>query len=161
MEPFLGEIRIFAFGSPPRGWARCDGRLLPISSNAALFSILGTTYGGDGRVTFALPDLRGRVPLHPGMGNVLGSAGGAEAVALTPEQYVHEHAVLGQNGARTRTNPAGAVLASGDQFGADPVGTFASGTIAPTGTSAAHENMPPVLALQFCIAVSGIYPSRS
>jgi microcystin-dependent protein len=162
MDPFLGEIRIFSFTFPPRGWASCSGQLLAINQNQALFSLLGTTYGGDGRVTFALPDFRGRLPLHVGSGFDLGQRGGAEAVTLTQAQYAHEHAVLGQNGPRVGTNPAGAVLASGDHFGVLPIASpLAATAIGTSGGSQPHDNMQPALTVQLCIALVGIFPPRT
>lgn len=156
-DPFLGQILMVGFGFAPRGWAHCDGQLLPISQNQALFSLLGTTYGGDGRTTFALPDLRGRSALHVGRGPGLsdvrwGEKGGAESVMLTSTQIPsHTHAVPE---VQVRGNGSGAVglAAGGDR------GTAAT---APTGGSQAHNNMPPYLGLYHVIALSGIFPSRS
>lgn len=171
-EPFLAEIRQFGFNFPPRGWAQCDGQILPIVQNQALFSLLGTTYGGDGRTTFALPDLRGRSPLHEGGGFTLGSKEGAESVVLTiAEMPTHSH---GAQNARLRavpgdadtTNPAGNGLAAANIYSADPpsVDTNSASvgdTAGNAGGSQGHNNMAPFLAVNFCIALTGIFPSRN
>ena len=162
--PFLGEIRLVAFEFAPPGWARCEGQLLPISENDALFALLGTTYGGDGRTTFALPDLRGRVALHSGQGAGLsprapGERGGVEQVTLAVGQLAaHTHARSASGAQGTTDSPAGAAPAGGGEYGA-PDGT----KLAPTGKSGAgrpHDNMPPFLALSYIIALEGIFPSR-
>jgi microcystin-dependent protein len=169
MEPLLGMIQLFGFDWAPNGWARCDGQLLAISENTALLSLLGTTYGGDGRTTFALPDLRGRAPIHdggaPGLTpRSLGEVGGQEQVSLTnPNQLPpHTHGVQGSATAASK-NPAGAVPAYNDQgsaYGAPDGTAMATNMTQPTGTSAPIDSMPPFLAMNYCIAVEGIYPTR-
>ncbi|GCE77452.1 phage tail protein [Cellulomonas biazotea] len=161
-EPFLAEIRLTAFGFPPRGWAQCNGQLLPINQNQALFSLLGTVYGGDGRVTFALPDLRGRVPVHEGAGLTLGQVGGEEAHTLTVgELPAHTHPVRAA-AASDRTAPGQGRWAVTDapHYGPTPQAVMADGLVGPTGGSQPHENMPPYAALQAVIALVGIFPSR-
>jgi microcystin-dependent protein len=164
-EPFLGEIRIFSMGFTPRGWALCNGQLLPINQNQALFSILGTTYGGDGRTTFALPNLMGRVPLHTGSGLTLGELAGEEAHTLTiAEMPSHMHTAVGGNVAADQSNPTGSVWANAPQnsYSTSPDGSVMNpGAIGLTGASQPHENMSPFLVLNFCIALNGIFPSRN
>jgi microcystin-dependent protein len=171
-EPFLAEIRQFGFNFPPRGWAQCDGQILPINQNQALFSLLGTTYGGDGRTTFALPDLRGRSPLHEGSGFNLGSNGGAENVVLTvAEMPTHSHAaenaaLRAAPGDADTTNPAGNSLAKANIYSGDPpsVDTNAASVGDTTGNAGGgqgHNNMAPFLAINFCIALTGLFPSRN
>ncbi|WP_273652704.1 phage tail protein [Cellulomonas fimi] len=162
-EPFLAEIRLTAFGFPPKGWAACNGQLLPINQNQALFSLLGTTYGGDGRVTFALPDLRGRVPVHVGDGFSLGQAAGAEHHTLTvAEMPAHTHPVRAAATA-DRTAPGAGRWAVTDapHYGATPQAVMADGLVGNTGGSQPHANMPPYAALQAVIALVGIFPSRN
>jgi len=171
-EAFLGEVRAFGFDFAPRGWARCDGQILPIAPNTALFSLLGTTYGGDGRTTFALPDLRGRVLVHAGAGPglspaIVGQRGGAEQVALTASQGPrHSHTVQASESATTN-RPSGAVpgaIASTTVSGYASSGdgtTMNASMIATSGDGQAHENRQPYLVLNWCIALEGIYPSRS
>ena len=167
-EPFVGEIRMFAGNFAPRSWAYCDGQLLAIPQNEALFSLLGTNYGGDGRTTFGLPDLRGRQPMHEGTGFSLGQKGGMETVTLTDNQLPsHTHALkYSQNRADT-SNPADSVLArsaSGDrQYAAQStnIADMHPDAVAPIGGSRNHNNMPPFLCLHFIIALFGIYPSRT
>ena len=161
-EPFIGEVMAVSFSFAPRGWALCNGQLLPINQNQALFSLLGTTYGGNGQTTFALPDLRGRIPMHVGAGFALGQTSGAAFHTLTvAEMPAHAHAP--PSAAAATTNPAGAA------FAASPAGTLA---YAPSGAegrwpsgaaggSQPHENRPPYLAITFCIALQGIFPSRN
>ena len=189
MDPFIAEIIMFGGNFAPRGWALCDGQLLPIAQNSALFSILGTTYGGDGRTTFGLPDLRGRVPLHPGSGpglssRALGERAGAENVILATTQIpAHNHVATS-----TSTSAANAVAPAGnsndavDNFWADDVGvssgTYHSGpanetmntgavstatttAVADTGGSQAHTNVQPFLGVNFIIALTGTFPSRN
>ena len=154
-EPFLGEIRVFTFGFVPRGWAACQGQLLPIQQNQALFSLLGTTYGGDGRVNFALPDLRGRTPVGPGADVVLGAAGGQEAHTLTAAEAGHS---LVADVAPGTNHPAAALLARGGAY-ADAA---SSGEVmSSVGGGQAHENRAPFLALTYAIALQGIFPSRN
>lgn len=167
-EPFLGEIRIFGFNFPPRGWALCDGQILPIAQNQALYSLLGTTYGGNGTTSFALPDLRGRVPIHEGTSvganHPLGTAGGQEAVNLAEAQMPpHTHAIQASADPSTGQDPTNAVLAkSGQVYGAaNGLVDLVSGTLTNAGGGQAHDNMQPYLALNFCIALRGLFPSRN
>jgi microcystin-dependent protein len=160
-EPFLGEIRPFAFGVVPRGWLACEGQTLPIQQNAALFSLLGVTYGGDGRTTFKLPDLRGRVPV--GAGNIpLGTAAGETAHALnTNETPAHTHQVQAASAAGTLSTLQGNYWAGAMNYASAADSSMAPGTISASGGSLPHENMQPYAALSFCIATSGIFPSRN
>jgi len=167
-EPFLSEIRLLSFGFAPKGWALCNGQLLPINQNQALFSLLGTTYGGDGRVTFALPNLQGRVPIHMGFGHTLGERGGEQAHTLSiGEMPEHQHAMSATSMASAaNTNPGPTVLlaqASGDLIYGDPAGLVALDprACANVGGSQAHENMQPFLVLNFSIALQGIFPSQN
>jgi microcystin-dependent protein len=166
MDPFVGEIRIFAGNFAPRGWALCNGQLLSIAQHTALFSLLGTTYGGDGRVAFALPDLQGRAPMHWGEGpgltsRTLGEADGSESVTLSQTQLpAHTHAVGAVAAAGDAKSPAGAVLADAPVYASHPSTMLAPQTVAPAGASQAHNNMMPSLALQFIIALEGIFPPR-
>ncbi len=169
-EPYIGQIMAFGGTFAPQGWALCDGSLLPISQYDALFSLIGTTYGGDGQTTFALPDLRGRAALHqgqgPGLGNyILGQSGGAEAVTLTANQLPpHSHPVLGYSGGGDNAHPSGAVWAASSTnlytAGAAANAAMEATSIAPSGGSQPHDNMLPFLTLNFCIALEGIYPSQ-
>ena len=168
--PFLGEIRIFAGNFAPTGWAFCNGQLLPISQNTALFSILGTYYGGDGRSTFALPDLQGRVPMQPGQGlgltpRQLGEALGSETHALSlPELPAHTHSLSANSANGNDDAPGGRVMARSPagipQFAAAPDGVMSAGAITSAGGSQPHNNMQPYLSLNFIIALQGIYPAR-
>lgn len=167
MEPTLGEIRIFAFNFAPRGWATCDGQLLPIQQHQSLYAVLGTTYGGDGRTTFALPDLRGRTPRHVGPANQLGSKGGSETVALTVEQIPsHSHTLGVVAGAADTDDPAGALPAT-HESPAFATGSTSSEALATDaipvsgGQGQGHENMQPFQVLNICIALQGIFPSRN
>jgi len=164
-EPFLSEIRIFSFGFPPRGWAQCDGQLLPINQNQALFSLLGTTYGGDGRVNFALPDLRARTSMHVGPSHLLGEKVGEASHTLSlGELPAHTHPVNASSAAGNDPNPAGHLLASPLNMSyraADSGAALAAAAIAQVGGGQAHPNMQPFLALNFCIALQGIFPSRN
>ena len=164
-EPFLAEIRIMSFNFAPKGWALCNGQLLPINQNQALFSLLGTTFGGDGRVNFALPDLRADVPIHVGGGHTLGEKGGEQAHTLSiAETPIHTHSVNGNSsstgGSATPTNN---FLGGGNNvYAAANAGSLTSlqpGTITNTGGSQPHPNMQPYLTLSFCIALQGIFPS--
>lgn len=169
-EPFVGEIRMFAGNFAPRGWAFCDGQLLAVSQNDALFSLLGTIYGGDGRTTFGLPDMRGRIPLHQGHGpglseRRLGSKGGAEKETLTVNQLAsHSHSFNANTEAATASDPTGRVLADvqGYNFYRDDIQdtSLAPGAITNTGGSQSHTNLMPTLCVHFIIALVGIYPSR-
>jgi microcystin-dependent protein len=164
-EPFLAEVRIFSFGFAPQGWAQCNGQLLPINQNQALFSLLGTTYGGNGQTNFALPDLRGRVPTHIGQGLVQGQAGGEQAHTLTVSELpTHNHQAIASSNGPTATNPAGSFWSSGTGF--SPYAASANAAMSPssltnTGGSQAHINMSPYLVLNFGIALQGIFPSRN
>jgi microcystin-dependent protein len=168
-QPYIGEIRIFAGNFEPAGWAFCAGQLLQISENDTLFNLIGTTYGGDGESTFALPDLRGRIPLHQGQGPglqnyALAEAAGAEEVTLTTQQMpTHNHPLLASGNTATATTASGSVTASTNQlkiyFEGSPSKTFAPNTIAQVGGSQPHTNFAPYLCLNFIISLFGIYPS--
>ncbi|WP_027003665.1 phage tail protein [Hugenholtzia roseola] len=181
LEAFIGSIVLFAGNFAPRGWALCEGQILPIAQNTALFSILGTTYGGNGQTTFALPDLRGRVPLSqgqgPGLPNIqLGEMGGQATVTLiTPQIPAHTHTLQAANGAATTSTPQNGLLATwngtedsegtnvtGHSFvtGATPTTTLAPTSIGSAGGSQPHNNMQPYLGLNYIICLEGIYPSR-
>jgi microcystin-dependent protein len=163
-EPFISEIRIVSFGFPPKGWALCDGQLLPINQNQALFSLLGTTYGGDGRVNFGLPNLQGRAPMHTGDGHTLGEPGGEQAHTLNiSELPQHNHVPFG-SAAQAITGPVGnlwAMDASAPYSSSNPNVSMNPGSIAPAGGSQAHLNMQPFLVLNFIIALQGIFPSQT
>ena len=161
-EPFLSEIRIMSFIFAPKGWAMCNGQLMPINQNQALFSLLGTTFGGDGRVNFALPDLRGRTPIHVGSGHTLGEKGGEQAHTLTISE-LPQHTHLAQASPTNANTP----IASNNFLGAannlyvpfaNPT-TITPQSVTNTGGSQAHLNMQPFLTLNFCIALQGIFPS--
>jgi microcystin-dependent protein len=163
-EPFLSEIRLMSFNFPPKGWALCNGQLMPINQNQALFSLLGTTYGGDGRVNFALPDLRGRVPIHEGSGHTLGEKGGEQAHTLSSgELPQHVHLLQASTVAANAPTPANDVFApsGGNQFfgPANNLVSVQPGTVTSVGGSQAHLNMQPYLTLSYCIALQGIFPS--
>jgi microcystin-dependent protein len=164
MEPFLSEIRIFSFNFAPKGWAMCNGQLMPINQNQALFSLLGTAYGGDGRVNFALPDLRGRVPIHF-MDNAftLGQRGGEQAHTLSiAELPEHVHTMNANTGAGNAASPAGAILAkaSANTYGpASPIVAMNAAASLNTGGSQAHLNMQPYLTMTFCISLQGLFPT--
>jgi len=165
-EPFLSEIRLMSFGFPPKGWALCDGQLLPINQNQALFSLLGTTYGGDGRVNFALPDLRGRVPIHEGSGHTLGERGGEQAHTVSiSELPTHTHVFAASSNDGTASVPASSNLArvapANPYLAPANLVAMNAGTIANVGGSQAHLNMQPFLVLNFCIALQGIFPSQT
>jgi microcystin-dependent protein len=164
-EPFLSEIRIFSFGFPPKGWATCNGQLLPINQNQALFSLLGTTYGGDGRVNFALPNLQGRASIHMGAGHTLGERGGEQAHTLSISEIpTHTHALAGSSAATGgNANPTGRFLGGSNNVYHSPANltSLTSGSISTIGGSQAHLNMQPFLVLNFCIALQGIFPSQT
>jgi microcystin-dependent protein len=167
MEPFLGEIRLFPYNFAPRGWAFCNGQLLAISQNTALFSLLGTTYGGNGQTTFALPDLRGRFATSSGQGpglspRSLGEVAGAENVTLLQNQMPqHTHQLRATNGAATSSRPSGRYPAAGGAYADSADAAMAADELNPAGGSQPHENMPPYLVLNYCIALEGIFPSRN
>lgn len=163
-EPFLSEIRIMSFVFAPKGWALCNGQLLPINQNQALFSLLGTTFGGDGRVNFALPDLRGRTPVHVGSGHTLGERGGEQAHTLSiAEIPTHTHVLNATSSPGTQLIPLGNLLAKANLPAYHAPDTnlvaMAPGSVANVGGSQAHLNMEPFLTLSFCIALQGIFPS--
>lgn len=163
-EPFLSEIRVMSFVFAPKGWALCNGQLLPINQNQALFSLLGTTFGGDGRVNFALPDLRGRTPLHVGSGHTLGERGGEQAHTLSVSELpTHTHVANATSSNSNATSPSSSVGygRSGTlMYGpASQLAAMSSAAISNTGGSQAHLNMQPFLTLSFCIALQGIFPS--
>ena len=171
-DPFVAEIRIYPFNFAPRGWAFCDGQLMPISQNTALFSLLGTTYGGDGRSTFALPNLQGRAVMHPGQGpglslRDLGETGGAETVTLLQSEIpAHTHALMASNEIGEDRKAVGEAMARstggalyGPASGA-PV-ALAPNAVAPAGGGLPHNNLMPYLTLNFCIALQGVFPPRS
>ena len=162
-EPFLSEIRLMSFNFAPRGWAECNGQLLPINQNQALFSLLGTTFGGNGQTTFALPDLRGRTPIHVGGGHTLGERAGEQAHTLSlSEMPAHTHLAQGSS-----TSTGGGASASGRFLGGGnnayhapaSLTSLDPGTVTNVGGSQAHSNMQPFLTLCFCIALQGIFPS--
>lgn len=167
-EPFLSEIRLFSFVFAPKGWALCNGQLLPINQNQALFSLLGTTFGGDGRVNFALPDLRGRLPIHVGSGHTLGERGGEQAHTISiAELPTHTH-VANATTATSTTNTPGNTLLLAQSVAANLYASansnlvaMAASSIANVGGSQAHLNMQPFLVLNFCIALQGIFPSQT
>ncbi len=177
-QPFVAEIRIFGFTFAPKGWAMCNGQLMPISQNTALFSLLGTTYGGDGKSTFGLPNLEGSVPIHPGQGPGLslydlGEVGGSSTVTLqTSEIPSHQHPANADTGAANSGSPSGNVYKEGQTTNSPPeaIASYNNSlapmvalnfqTIGLTGNSAPHNNMMPTLCLNFCIALQGVFPSR-
>src|SRR5437588_379722 len=166
-EPFLSEIRIMSFGFPPKGWALCDGQLLPINQNQALFSLLGTTFGGDGRVNFALPNLQGNTPIHTGNGHTLGEKGGEQAHTLSISEIpTHTHLLQASSTNTGATNiPTGNVLGNSNPnniYGpVQNLTALSSQTITNVGGSQPHQNMQPYLTLNFCICIQGIFPSRN
>ncbi len=175
MDPYIGEIRIFAGNFAPKGWAFCNGQLLSISQNTALFSLIGTYYGGDGRATFALPNLQGSAPISQGQGpgltdRVIGETGGTQTVTLiASEMPMHVHGVSASSDGSTESNPTGAVWAvAGQTRGgvpmyspSGPLVPMNPGALSPAGGDQPHNNMPPYLALNFIIALQGVYPPRS
>jgi microcystin-dependent protein len=168
-DQFVAEIRMFGFNFAPTGWALCDGQILPISQNTALFSLLGTTYGGDGKSTFALPDLQGSVPLHPGQGQGLslydlGQASGTESVTLlTSEIPLHSHSFTATEEIVNENNVTNNFFGAGESRYAPPaaVTQMAPQALPPAGASLPHNNMMPYLVINFCIALQGIFPPRT
>lgn len=165
-EPFLSEIRAFSFVFAPKSWALCNGQLLPINQNQALFSLLGTTFGGDGRVNFALPDLRGRVPMHVGSGHTLGERGGEQAHTLSvAELPTHSHVVSARDVSATTNQPTPNTTMLANSAGSAAYGpvtnpvAMAPQAVSNVGGSQAHLNMQPFLTISFCIALQGIFPS--
>jgi microcystin-dependent protein len=173
MDPFVAEIRIFPFNFAPKGWAFCDGQILPLSQNTALFSLLGTTYGGDGKSNFALPNMQGNAPMHPGQGpglslHDLGETGGSETVSLLESEIPsHSHPLMSLGAPGNRTSPVANSIARASagnayfpQTGATLV-AMADQALAPAGGDQPHNNMQPYLTLNFCIALQGVYPPRT
>ena len=171
-EPYIGEIRMFAGNFAPVGWMTCEGQLIPISENDALFNLIGTTYGGDGQNTFGLPDLRGRTPLHQGQGPglqnyVIGQNAGVEQVTLTTQQLpVHNHAMLASNNPGTQVNAAGNDISSSPSIkffieDIPPDASLNAGVLSPVGGSQPHENMQPFLTISYIISLFGIYPQQT
>ncbi len=168
-QPYVGEIRMFAGNFAPAGWMFCDGQLLPISENETLFQLIGTTYGGDGESTFALPNLQSRVPIHQGTGPdgntyILAETGGVEEVTLTTNQIpIHTHAFLGSSAAATLTSPSSSVVGTSAQVDyltiAQPTVAMNSNAITPVGGSQPHTNLQPFLCINFIISLFGIFPS--
>jgi len=164
-EPFLSEIKLVSFNFPPKGWALCNGQFLPINQNQALFALLGTTYGGNGQTTFALPNLRGRVPIHMGSGHTLGEAAGSTSVTVNIQQLpTHLHGLQGSpNSTGTAADPTNAFLGPVNTGYGDPQSlvTLAAESVTSVGGSQPHNNMMPYLVLNFIIALQGIFPSRN
>lgn len=167
-QPYVGEIRMFAGNFAPAGWMFCEGQLLPISEYETLFNLIGTTYGGDGQSTFALPDLRGRVPTHFGNGFTLAETGGVETVTLTVSQIpAHSHPFLASNNTATGTAPQGNALSAAPDVNTTPYGTDAPTTplnpssVSSTGGSQPHDNFQPYLCVDFIISLFGIFPSQT
>ncbi|HZG09914.1 MAG TPA: tail fiber protein [Allosphingosinicella sp.] len=163
-QPYVGEIRIFAGNFAPVAWMFCEGQLLPISENETLFQLIGTSYGGDGESTFALPDLRGRLPIHQGNGFILAETGGAEEVTLTTQQLpVHSHPVLASTGPGSVNTPTGNVIGVSSAVKVfiedEPAVNMNNGAVAPVGGSQPHTNLQPYLGLNFIISLYGIFPS--
>jgi microcystin-dependent protein len=171
MDPFVAEIRIFPFNFAPKGWAFCDGQILPLSQNTALFSLLGTTYGGDGKSNFALPNMQGNAPMHPGQGpglslHDLGETGGSETVTLLESEIPsHSHLIAASQSDGTDQSPANELYAAGVGIGqyAAPgsLTPLSDNAIAPAGGDQPHNNLQPYLTLNFCIALQGVYPPRT
>jgi microcystin-dependent protein len=163
-EPFLAEIRMFSINFAPKGWALCNGQLLPINQNQALFALLGTTYGGNGQTNFALPDLRGRVPMHEGNGHTLGERSGTEAHTVSINELpAHTHAARAASASGNTPVPTNNFLAAANNVyrSADNLTPLAAGTVSNVGGSQAHTNMQPFLTIGFCIALQGIFPSQN
>jgi microcystin-dependent protein len=165
-SPFVGEIRLFAGNFAPSGWMFCNGQLLPISENDVLFQLIGTTYGGDGETTFALPDLRSRIPIHQGGGFLLAENGGVESVTLTVNQLpAHTHPFIGSTNQAGNTNPPGNVVGQipgGNVYvEEDATSPLGAQSLAPAGASQPHDNMQPYLCISFILSLFGIFPSQS
>lgn len=170
-EPFVAEIRIFPFNFAPKGWAWCDGQIMPLSQNTALFSLLGTTYGGDGKSNFALPDLQGRAPMHPGQGpglslHDLGETGGSDSVSLLESEIPsHNHSVNASARAGADQSPVNSKLAAGNGIGTmappGPLVALNDNALAPAGGDQPHNNLQPYLTFYFCIALQGVFPPRT
>jgi microcystin-dependent protein len=165
-QPYVGEIRMFGGNFAPAGWMFCEGQLLPISENETLFQLIGTTYGGDGQSTFALPDLRGRLPMHQGTGFVLAETGGAEEITLTvPQIAAHTHPLLGSSDNASSNSPANQLGGKATVFGVSPYGTdapkqnLAPNAVGTVGGSQPHNNFQPYLCVDFIISLFGIFPS--
>ncbi len=170
-DPFVAEVRIFPFNFAPKGWAWCDGGLMPLSQNTALFSLLGTVYGGDGKSNFALPDLQGRAPMHPGQGqglslHDLGESGGSDTVTLLESEIpLHNHSLRGSNTVGDSPVPGGNALGRSpnayQQDSTTNLVAMAPESLPPAGGDAPHNNLQPYLTLYFCIALQGVFPPRS
>jgi microcystin-dependent protein len=165
-QPYVGEIRMFGGNFAPVGWAFCDGALQAISDNAVLFNLIGTTYGGDGQSTFALPDLRGRLPIHQGNGFILAETGGAEQITLTVNQIAaHTHTLLASSAVAQQTNPAGNLVGQSTQaklyFDNVPNVSMSPSVISSVGGSQPHNNFQPYLCVDFIISLFGIFPSQN
>lgn len=164
-EPFLGEIRIFSFNYAPQGWAFCNGQLLPINQNQALFSLMGTTYGGNGQTNFAIPNLQGRVPIHFGDGIIQGQSAGSINHTLTVNELpAHTHTLNVTNGAQETLVPTNGFLANSapsEFYSGSPDTAMFPGILSNAGGSQAHENRQPSLVLNFCVALQGIFPSQN
>lgn len=163
-QPYVGEIRMFAGNFAPAGWMFCEGQLLPISENETLFQLIGTTYGGDGQSTFALPDLRGRIPIHQGNGFILAENGGAEQISLTVSQIpAHSHPMLASTGPGSANTPGGNVTAESAAvkiyFGDEPTVSMSPSAVGSVGGSQPHTNFQPYLCVSFIISLFGIFPS--
>ncbi len=163
-QPYVGEIRMFAGNFAPAGWMFCEGQLLPISENETLFQLIGTTYGGDGQSTFALPDLRGRIPLHQGNGFILAETGGAEEITLPVSQIpAHTHPMLANSQAATETTPSTSTLPSSPSptiySARTPTANMSPAAVTPIGGSQPHTNFQPYLCVDFIISLFGIFPS--
>jgi microcystin-dependent protein len=172
MDPFVAEIRIFPFNFAPKGWAFCDGQILPISQNTALFSLLGTTYGGDGKSNFALPNMQGNAPMHPGQGpglslHDLGETGGSDTVSLLEsEMPAHSHGWMASNADSNSQSPVAQLFAGGvggiSMYAAPAsITQLSPSALTPAGGDQPHNNMMPYLTLTFCIALQGVFPPRS
>lgn len=163
-EAFTGDIKLVSFGFAPRGWALCNGQLLPIAQNQPLYSLIGTTYGGDGKTTFALPDLRSRIPLHTGNGYPQGQQGGEVGHTLTVAEIpAHTHAAIGDSTAGKASQPGGELLAGSVQpaYGTSADLSMNPAAAQPAGNAQPHQNLPPFLVLNFIICLSGIFPTRN